>query len=73
MRPVRCDHLLDRRISGEPVDRSVEIDIERDQPRQRRLPVDRTAGAQRRLELGAGSSGIIEGSILEYGIPYSER
>ena len=53
MRPLRRDHFLDRGIAGQPVDRAVKIDVERDQPRQRRFPVDAAPGAQRRLQIRA--------------------
>ena len=53
MRPLRRDHFLDHGIAGEAVDRAVKVDVERNQPRQRRFPVDRAPGAQRRLKLRA--------------------
>ena len=59
VRPLRRDHFLDRRIAGEPIDRAVEIHVERDQPGQRCFLVDRAPGLQRRLKLRApGSIGL---------------
>ena len=56
VRPLRRDHLLDRGIAREAIDRAVKIDVERDQPRQRRVSVDDPSGLQRRLELRASRS-----------------
>ena len=53
MRPLRRDHFLDRGVAREPIDRAVKIDIERDQPRQRRISADGPPGPQRGLELRA--------------------
>ena len=59
MRPLRGDDLTDRGIVGQAVDRVVEVHVQGDQPRQRRGLVDRTPGAQRRLEVRApGSIGL---------------
>ena len=56
MRPLRRDHFLDRGIAREPIDRAVKIDVERDQPRQRRVLADGSSGLQRGLELRASRS-----------------
>ncbi len=56
VRPLRRDHFLDRRIAGEPIDRAVEIQVERDQPGQRCSLVDRASGVQRRLQIRAPGS-----------------
>ena len=46
-------------MPDEPIDRAVKIDVERDQPRQRRIPADGPPGLQRRLQLRApGSVGL---------------
>lgn len=55
MRPLRGHYFLDRRIAGEPVDRAVEIDIERDQRGQRGGFIDAATGAQGLFENGAAS------------------
>src|SRR6187431_2328917 len=51
MRPLWRYHFLDRGIGREAIDRAVKIDVERDQPRKRRVLADGPAGLQRGLEL----------------------
>jgi hypothetical protein len=53
MRPLRRDHFLDRRIAGEAIDCTVKIDVERDQPRKRRIFPDGSPRLQRGLKLRA--------------------
>src|ERR1700730_8787360 len=53
VRPLRRDHLLDRGIARETVDRAMEIDVERDQFCQPCCPVDGASGLSRGLELRA--------------------